>query len=202
MRSFDVAAFHAGDHAVFKEIFALHSERLRRYIRRFTADPDEIDELLQRSWVRAYQHRLSFRQRGPFERWLVTVCRTECVGYVRSRKRAQLIHEGWGILVEREPHSEEDAVTEQILYAQAAKLVMALPKRQRTVVLLRIVAGRTTEQAAAELRCAQGTIRATLFQALQKLRTSMHTAPGLVILTSASLSMECLNLESALTLLA
>ena len=48
--------------------------------------------------------------------------------------------------------------------------VLALPVRQRDVVLLRLVEGMSTAETARLLECAEGTVKATLHQATRKLR--------------------------------
>jgi RNA polymerase sigma-70 factor (ECF subfamily) len=51
--------------------------------------------------------------------------------------------------------------------------VMDLPEREREVVLLRLVEGLSTRETALRLRCAEGTVKATLHHATRKLRTQL-----------------------------
>ena len=52
--------------------------------------------------------------------------------------------------------------------------VLELSERQREVVLLRLVEGRSTAEAAELLECAEGTVKATLHQATLKLRAILR----------------------------
>jgi RNA polymerase sigma factor (sigma-70 family) len=51
---------------------------------------------------------------------------------------------------------------------------MELPDRERDVVILRMLEGRSTREAAEALGCAEGTVKATLSHALKKLHSSME----------------------------
>ena len=52
-----------------------------------------------------------------------------------------------------------------------------LTPRQRTMVLAYYVHERPVKQIAAELGCAEGTVKATLFQSLAKLRKNLDVTP-------------------------
>jgi len=147
--------------------------------------------------VRAYERRASFQHRGPIEHWLLTVCRPECVAYARELHRERSTGQYWATFVNQATKNADDA-QEDALYDQAMDLVMALPPRQRAVVLSRIVAGLSTAQVASESGCAPGTGRATLHQVMQKLRKAIRATVTTALFTSAYIPAQCLDIEPVL----
>ena len=165
---FDLARFHAGDDAYFADLVRIHSPRLRPYLRRFDGDPDD---LLQEVWLRAYRKRASFAATGSFIGWLLSICRT--VG-LRGQKRHEPLHDDVA-------HSEHDPIEALELERRRDSFraaVQELPERQRDVVLLRIVEGRTTAETARILSCAEGTVKATLHHAIANLQTMLRQDDG------------------------
>jgi len=160
---FDLDRFHAGDEAFFAELVAAYAPRLLPYLRRYAGAEAQVEDILQEVWMRTYRKRQTFDGRGSFFGWLLMVSRT--VGMATLRKRS------------REPRTEElfDAAAEDepdagMLGDALRDAVLALPARQRDVVLLRLVEGMSTAETARLLQCAEGTVKATLHHATRKLQ--------------------------------
>lgn len=178
----DLSAFHEGDETLFRTLVERYSLRLQRYIRRFTSDPDEAAELLQATWVRVYECRRTFKHRGAFEHWLLKLCRTECVTHSRRRIREQYHRAEAAAAMFGECKGESEALAEQNRYDAATDMMMALPPRQRLLVITRVMLGRSTEETARQFGCAPGTVKAGLHHAMQKLRASKRTLLPAILL--------------------
>jgi RNA polymerase sigma-70 factor (ECF subfamily) len=61
------------------------------------------------------------------------------------------------------------------LRAAVAEAVAQLPARQRDTVVLRILEARTTRETAELMGCAEGTVKASLHQALQNLNPVLRS---------------------------
>jgi RNA polymerase sigma-70 factor (ECF subfamily) len=162
----DVARFHAGDERLFAELVRSYSPRLAAHLRRYARTDSEVADLLQDVWLRAFQKRRSFEGRGSLFGWLLTICRT--VGFTSIKR------------VQPEPLAEhhagastEPAIHARIEYERLLRAVGGLPERQRETVLLRIVEGKSTAEAARALGCAEGTIKASLHAAMHKLQHAL-----------------------------
>lgn len=156
---FDLDRFHSGDESLFAELVTIHSPRLLRHLQQYTGRRIDNRDLLQEVWLRAFQKRHTFDGRGSFIGWMLMVSRT--VGITAVRKRT------------REPSTQElsdVAAPESAHPDQLREAVLALPERQRDVLLLRLVEGLSTSDTARRLRCAEGTVKASLHQATRKLR--------------------------------
>jgi RNA polymerase sigma-70 factor (ECF subfamily) len=159
---FDLERFHSGDESLFTELVALHSPRLRRHLCHYSGPGVDDRDLLQEAWLRAFHKRHTFDGRGSFIGWLLMVGRT--VGLAAVRKRARDLATATLTDVAGQAGSTPDPVLEAVL---------ALPERQRDVLLLRLVEGLSVAETARRMRCAEGTVKATLHQATRKLREQL-----------------------------
>jgi RNA polymerase sigma-70 factor (ECF subfamily) len=167
--------FLAGDPELFAAVVDHHSPRLARFASRYGRATHDLEDLLQETWIAAFERRTSFQNRGSFEGWLLRVCRTVCADRVRRRTREAM---GLAELTRAAPERDDghevmgDALRRQELGDLATDYVMRLPPKQRLIVISRLVFGRTTSETARLMGCAEGTVKATLRQALLKLRSS------------------------------
>jgi RNA polymerase sigma-70 factor, ECF subfamily len=158
--AFDLDRFHGGDNGLFAHLVRLYSPRLVPVLRRYARDDQAAEDLLQEVWLRAFEKRRTFAGRG----WLLMVCRTVGLAAVHSRARDALT--GAELAEAEAPVSAGEYEDERELLRAA---ILALPDRQRDVVLLRVIEDRSIAETARMLRCAEGTVKATLHQAIRKL---------------------------------
>jgi len=171
----ELLAFRRGDEVYFRALIDAYSPRLLACARSFLPDLDEARDVVQDVWVRAYERRRSYSGSGSLLAWLLTMCRNASVSAIRSgtvRKRAKGT---LGVARAVRPAAAADPSTD----AQRAEVrelvygaVADLPERQRAVVTLRILEGKTTAQTAEALGIAPGTVKATLHHALRNLAST------------------------------
>jgi RNA polymerase sigma factor (sigma-70 family) len=159
----DVARFHSGDERLFAELVRSYSPRLAAQLRRFAQNDTDVPDLLQDVWLRAFQKRRSFDGRGSLFGWLLMICRT--VGLAAAEKRTTEQLADYHAIT-----TTENLVHAKLEHARVLRAVETLPDRQREVVLLRIIEGKSTAEAARILQCAEGTVKASLHAAVHKLQ--------------------------------
>ncbi len=170
----ELQRFHAGDEVLFRRLVEEHSPRLLAVTRSFARDLDGAHDLLQETWQRAYGKRWSFRGDGPLFAWLYSVCRNVCLADVGKRAARQRLSDVFGGLKPSPPDNPAVMAERAQLSAFAHRAVMDLPERERAVVICRLLEGLTTRETAAALGCAEGTVKAALHHALEKLEATME----------------------------
>ncbi len=75
----------AGDSEAFGELVERYVEKLRRYGRRFFSDSEDIDDLIQDSFLKAYANIQSFDTSRRFSPWIYRIAHNEIVNRLRSR---------------------------------------------------------------------------------------------------------------------
>jgi RNA polymerase sigma-70 factor (ECF subfamily) len=166
---------HAADPRLFRTLVESYSPRLLAIARSFTDDVDEAHDLVQEVWLRVYEKRRTFAGRGPLLAWICTIGYSVCAERASRRRAGQRVVVPAG---EGPPHGagapsafRPDVSAERSELRRALRRGMAeLTERERRAVLLRLVEGRGTREAAEVLECAEGTVKATLHHALRKLQ--------------------------------
>lgn len=82
-----IAAVLDGDPASFEPLVEKYSPRLFAMARRYARREDEIEDVVQEIWVKAYQRLGTFRGEAPFEHWLMRLAVRTCYDFLRGHQR-------------------------------------------------------------------------------------------------------------------
>ena len=82
-----IASVLAGDAASFEPLVQKYSPRLFAMARRYARREDEIQDVVQEIWLKAYQKLDSFRGEAPFEHWLMRLAVRTCYDFLRGHQR-------------------------------------------------------------------------------------------------------------------
>lgn len=82
-----IAAVLKGDPASFEPLVEKYSPRLFAMARRYARRDDEVSDMVQEIWIKAYQRLSSFRGEAPFEHWLMRLAVRTCYDFLRGHQR-------------------------------------------------------------------------------------------------------------------
>lgn len=125
---------------------------------------DNRDDVLQEALVTAWRKRGQFDpSRGALEKWLLAVVADHGRRFLRgSRRRASDYR--------HDPSSQREGLTvDEMGDLDLQGAIKMLTPRQRVAVELYYYMGYTTNEAAAIMKCSQGTVKSTLSDARTKL---------------------------------
>ena len=168
----EIERFRAGDPVLFRECVERESPRLLAYAFRLTGDGDAAADLVQESWVTAFRKREALTGTGTLSGWLIAICRSLHLSARRSEgKRAERERSGWsaGTGPEVVRVLEESERKRRI-----AAALGDLPPQQRDVLTLRLLEDRSTRETAERMGIAEGTVKATLHHAIQRMRALLE----------------------------
>jgi RNA polymerase sigma-70 factor (ECF subfamily) len=165
-----VWAVQAGDVEAFTELYQRHHSGIRRACLRQLLDIGEAEEVVQATFVRAYERIDQCTGPRHFGAWVHVIATRLCVDALRLRQRTKPEHE---------PITANEGITggsspEELLIDREDALVMraalaALPERQRDVVIARDVDGRRPAEIAATLGISVGAVDSVLLRARRRL---------------------------------
>lgn len=167
----DLSAFHRGDPDLFERLVASLSPRLAATIRPLVTGPDDVLDVVQEAWQRAFARRTEFRGDGSLAGWLLTIARHVALAKTRQPS-ARLAH-----VVADDTLASAEAGGEPERFALNRALVAAvadLPPRERDTLICRLVMGYSTRETATRIGCAEGTVKAALSHAMAKLRPRLQ----------------------------
>lgn len=169
----ELEGFRAGDERAMTELVRQHSPRLLAVAVRITGDRDRAHDLVQDAWIRAYERRMTFGGSGSFVGWMLAILQS----VFRRDHRDESRHNAKMDAIQHDTASTHDPVSELTDHLDAATVqrrlldgMAQLTERQRDVVAMRIIEGRSVNETAEALGVADGTVKATLSQALERLR--------------------------------
>ena len=166
----------------FDEVALPCLPEVARFARSLTHDASDADDLVQETYLRAFEAWHSFQLGTDCRRWLFTICRHI---FLRTRERAQRVvsvedPEAETLGAARAHNSARDAGLDD-LYARIDlgpaldRAIDQLSDPFATVVRLIDVDGRTYEDVADMLDVPIGTVRSRLFRARRLLQDSLIT---------------------------
>lgn len=82
-----IAAVRKGDVAKFEPLIARYQPRVFATARRYARREDEIQDIVQEVFIKAFQKLDSFRAEAPFEHWLMRLAVRTCYDFLRSHQR-------------------------------------------------------------------------------------------------------------------
>lgn len=166
-----IARVLAGEREAFHVLLQRHNAPVFATLRRLLAQREDAREVLQETWLRAYQNLARLRDPGHFRTWLLTIA----LNLARARHRRVPEH-GLAPGDEHEP-SAEDADGGRLEELEELSLLrrrMAeLPARQREVVDLRVNHELSHAEIARLLAISEQASRANYYQALKRLKDAL-----------------------------
>jgi RNA polymerase sigma-70 factor, ECF subfamily len=162
-----IGRFLRGDEAAFRELHLRHTPRLRMIVMRLlgAARRDEVDDVVQETWLAGCRGIHRFAGDAKFSSWLTTIgIRTTYTRFARMPD------------VESDLFDEIPAPVgaELVSVLDLERALSLLPDHQRVVVVLHDVEGYTHEEIARQLGIASGTAKATLSRARSVLRRMLN----------------------------
>jgi len=168
-----VARAQKGDTRAFDVLVLKYQHRIFGLIGRYISDADEVQDVAQEAFIKAYRALPRFRGDSAFYTWLYRIAINTAKNYLVSRSRRPPgsdvdpedaeHYEGGGGLHEIE--TPENALFGAELKAVVETAISALPDDLRTAVTLREFDGLSYEDIADIMDCPVGTVRSRIFRA-------------------------------------
>jgi RNA polymerase sigma-70 factor (ECF subfamily) len=167
-----IARWQSGDDRAATALVRRHAEALARFAVHCGVR-DDIDELVQDTFVRAFNALESFRADSSFRTWLFTILRR----LVLDRRRAQRRRPEAVEVEERDAVSPFDAL-DGLVAAETARRVRAavdhLTPLQRDVFTLRVTEGLSYKEIAAALDTTEGAARVHYHNAIKAVKEALR----------------------------
>lgn len=177
-----VAEAKAGNNEAFDELVGLYEKKIYRLALRLTGNAEDAEDVLQETFLKAFEHLPDFRQDSRFYTWLVRIAVNEGLMKLRKRRsdKSEPLEDAVddeGQVMPREfrdwkPNPEQQVGQEEMegILLQAAE---DLPPSLRAVFFLRDVEELSTEETAEMLNLTTGAVKARLFRARLQLRETL-----------------------------
>ena len=168
-----VSRVQRGDSRAFDLLVLKYQHRIFGLINRYVRDSDEVQDVAQEAFIKAYKALPNFRGDSAFYTWLYRIAINTAKNYLVSRSRrppgtdievedAEYFEGGGGL---REIETPENALFGAELKVVVERALAGLPEDLRTAITLREFEGLSYEDIADIMDCPVGTVRSRIFRA-------------------------------------
>ncbi len=162
-----------GDQAAFDLLFARYHVKILNLISRYVRDSEEVRDVAQEAFIKAYRALPRFRGDSAFYTWLYRIAINTAKNHLVSRSRRPPSSD---VDIEdadfrddadmlRESEDPESALARDQLQETIHQALADLPDDLRSALTLREFDGLSYEQIAEVLECPVGTVRSRIFRA-------------------------------------
>jgi RNA polymerase sigma-70 factor (ECF subfamily) len=178
-----VEALRSGDREAFAQLVETYSGQMYRLALKMLNDAQDAEDVLQNTFIKAFQHVAGFEGRSSLSTWLYRIAANEALMMIRKRRPgiiemdAKLVDADdadmtpgefvdWGLLPE-----------EELLTGEAKKeldqAIQNLPEKLRIVFLLRDIEGLSIQETAQALELHETAVKTRLLRARLRLREEL-----------------------------
>jgi RNA polymerase sigma-70 factor (ECF subfamily) len=163
------------DEQIVEAMVAAHRAGLYRLACSILRDPDEAEDAVQATFVRAALGLGRYTPGSNFKAWLFTIAVNVCRGMLRKRKARQALERLLRTAPDRPAPAgpPEDQAAQNEDYRQIRAAVEQLDEKHRLVVVLRFEGGMSIEEIAQVLSIPKKTVYSRLYEAFRRLRCTL-----------------------------
>ncbi len=175
-----------GDQRAYDMLVLKYQHKIFGLISRYVKDSDEIQDVAQEAFIKAYRALPKFRGESAFYTWLYRIAINTAKNYLVSRSRrppsidvdvgdAEFYDGADGL---RDTDNPENVLFGNELKAVVDTAIQALPEDLRTALTLREFDGLSYEDIADVMDCPVGTVRSRIFRAREAVDEKVKAQMG------------------------
>ncbi len=172
-----VARVQRGDSRAFDLLVLKYQHKIFGLISRYVHDADEVQDVAQEAFIKAYRALPNFRGDSAFYTWLYRIAINTAKNYLVSRSRrppgsdvevedAEYFDAGAAL---RDNNTPEEKLFGEELRGVVERAISELPDDLRSAVTLREFDGLSYEDIADIMDCPVGTVRSRIFRARESI---------------------------------
>ena len=172
-----VARARDGDQDAFRVLMERHSRSVYRLAYRMTGKPEDAEDVVQETFVRAYRQLGRFESRSNFATWVYRIGFNCAIDYMRARPHRESAEEPEKL--ERLSGTGETPTMDDLVYAgeigrrvQAA--LLELSPQERAAFLMRHYQGCSIEEICTALDLRSNAAKHSIFRAVKKMRVALR----------------------------
>jgi len=168
-----VERVQSGEKAAFDILVRKYEHKLANVISRYIHDPNEVLDVAQDAFIKAYRALPNFRGDSAFYTWLYRIAINTAKNHLVAAGRrppkddidaqeAEQFDAGTGL---KEYATPERLALRSELAETIQEAIEALPEELRVAIVLRELEGLSYEEIASAMECPIGTVRSRIFRA-------------------------------------
>lgn len=157
----------------FKNDILPLKDRLFRLALRICMNREEAEDIVQDTLMRLWTGRAEWDTINNIETYTLTICRNIALDATRKKERQTLSLDDTAHDMADNVDTPDEALTRQQQMGTVRKLINSLPEKQRTIVQLRDIEGKTYQEIAETMQISLSDVKVNLFRARGKLKEQL-----------------------------
>lgn len=163
-----------GNQQAFTALMIRHQHTVKRTIQKMVTGQEDVEDLVQEAFGKAFQNLDSYRPHFAFSTWLHRIAVNHCIDHLRRKKRISpfvdihaesLQNEEFASSMAASVLNPEEIIIRQQRHEHMRKLMLRLSPRYREILELHYFDGLSYEEIAQAMGTPMGTIKAQLHRA-------------------------------------
>lgn len=168
-----LAAIAAGNRLAFEELYLIYHRRLARFLFRFTPRYENVEEIINDTFMTVWQRAKDFRNASQVSTWIFGIAYHTALKSLRRQR-----HHNAALSLDEYPEQSTDPGAETEIQDWLAHGLNRLPLDQRLTLELAYHMGHSLEEIAAITDSPVGTVKARMYHARRKLRQHLPALDG------------------------
>jgi len=176
-----VALARDGDSEAFRSLVERHSRAVYRLAHRMTGSPQDAEDVVQDTFLKAYRQLGRFESRANFGTWLHRIAVNCSIDLIRSRPHREaghdaedLEHLGSGPMADTPDRSPERLMLSTEVQERITGAMEALSQMERAAFVLRHFEGRSIDEISKSLGLKTNATKHSIFRAVRKMRIALE----------------------------
>lgn len=167
----------AGDQLAFRELMKKYRDAIFNLINRIIRDREQVEDLTQETFVKAFASLQNFNREYAFSTWLYKIATNSSIDYIRKKKlytmsiNRPISHEDsdYSIEIPDSTYEPDKVIIRNQKSVIIAEAIAQLPPKYKQVILMRHNEERDYAEIAKILKIPIGTVKAHIFRARELL---------------------------------
>lgn len=177
---FSLKALRDGDRAEFAKVVEAYSDKIYRLALKMLRDPQDAEDILQETFIKAYHGFEDFKGDAKISTWLYRIATNEALMFLRQREEPNVSIDAQVLADDGQAYTPLNLVDwcclpeDELVSAEAMdyldRAVEQLSESMRVTFLLRDVEGLSTRETAEVLEISEAAVKTRLSRARMHLR--------------------------------
>ncbi len=176
-----IEAYNSGDSNAFDQLVDLYKQRAYSLAYRWVENREDALDICQEAFLRMYRALKRWRPTSSIFTWLYRVIINLSIDLRRKQSREKTVpieghadEPAQAMMPVATPESSPRRMADlKELGRTIREMATLLPKRQQKAFVLRFYEGLQIREIAQIMRCSEGAVKASLFQAVRKMRRNL-----------------------------
>ena len=175
-----VALAREGDSDAFRGLVERHSRAVYRLAHRMTGSPQDAEDVVQDTFLKAYRQLGRFESRANFGTWLHRIAVNCSIDLIRSRKHQETSHDAADLdALDTTDDRRVDPSPERLMLStevqqRVTRAMDGLTAMERAAFVLRHFEGQSIDEIGRELGLKANAAKHSIFRAVRKMRLALE----------------------------